>query len=104
MPDPPAISRSEPPICASQTRVASDGTAQLQLITHAQFLSEVGGDFPVIDPFDSERHARCLLGWRSDRIAALGLVAVFGGEAHIHVLTRSMPHPVGQSERDALHL
>ena len=88
---------------ASQARVAADGAVQLQLIADAQFLGEVGRHFSVIKSFDGERHVRSLLGWRSDRIAPLGLVAVLGGEAHIHVLPRSMPHPVGQSERDALH-
>ena len=82
--------------------VASDGAAQFQLVTDAQFIDKVGRDFPVIKPFDGERHVLRLFRWRGNRIAALSLVAVFGGQAHIHVLTGSMPLPVGDGQRDAL--
>src|SRR5207248_9486858 len=82
--------------------VAADGAAQFQLVADAEFIGEVGGDFPVIKSFDSECHTWLLLRWRGDRIAALGLVAVFGSQAHIHVLTCSMPHPGGEGEGDAL--
>ena len=102
MPDPPATSRSGPPIAASQTRVAADRSAQFQPVTDTQFLREVGRHFPVIESFDSEGHTMVFLRWRGDRIAALGLVAVFSGEAHIRVLPRLMPHPAGQHEGDAL--
>ena len=78
------------------------GAALFQLITHTQFLGEGGRHFPVIDPFDGEGHTRSLLGWRSDRVAALSPVAVFSGEAHVHVLTCSMPYPVGEIKRDTL--
>src|SRR2546430_6365903 len=43
--------------------VSSDGTAQLQLVTGAEFIREVGRHLPIIEPFDGQRHARVLLGW-----------------------------------------
>jgi hypothetical protein len=78
------------------------GAAQLQLVADVQLLGEVGGDFPVSEPFDRERHQGLLLRWRGDRIAALGLVAVCGRQAHIHVLPRPMPRPGGECQCDAL--
>jgi hypothetical protein len=70
-----------------------------RLVVHA--LGEVGRDFPVVEPFDGERHPGLLLRGRGDRIAALGLVAIFGRQAHIDVLPRAMPRPGGEQQREA---
>jgi hypothetical protein len=72
------------------------------LVPDTEFTREVGRHFPVIEPFDGERHTWFLLGSRRDRIAALRLVTIFSRESHINMLSRSMPIPVRDGKRDAL--
>jgi len=68
--------------------------------TETRLLYSSPSEDDVIYPFDGAHHARCLLRWRGDRIATLGLVAVFSREPHVHVLPGSMPPPAREIKRD----
>jgi hypothetical protein len=78
--------------------IASDRTAELEHVATAQLAGEVLRDLTVRQALHRDREAP-VLGSRSDRVAALGLVSVFGGEADIDVL----PRPVAGPRRDLQH-
>ena len=83
--------------------VAPDRTAQLELVAGLEHVREVWGDLAVVEPLDRERE-EVVVGRGGDRVAALGLVAVLGGEADVHVLAGAVAGPCGQVEHDALRL
>jgi hypothetical protein len=49
MPDPPATSSSGPPCGGSQTKVAADGTAELDPVTRPELVRQVRRDLAVGD-------------------------------------------------------
>ena len=53
------------------------------------------------EPLDGERQR--LTGSRGDRVAALSLVAILRGQAHVEVLARAMTGPAGDGEREGFH-
>ena len=73
---------------------AADRPAQLQLVAGAQLVAQVRGDLTVVDPLHREGQ-QPRGGRRGDRVAALGLVAVLGGQAHVEVLARHVAEPAG---------
>jgi len=79
-PEPPATSSSGPPSWASHTNQPADRTAELELVARAHLVDEVGRDLAVGEPHDGQGH-HPLLRRRGDRVAALSLVAVLGGQA-----------------------
>ena len=81
--------------------VAPDRPAQLELIAGLEHVREVRGDLAVVEPLDRERE-EVVLRRGGDGVAALGLVAVLGGEADVHVLAGAVAGPPGQVEHDAL--
>src|SRR5438034_8356788 len=87
--------------CGLPYEVAADQAPQLESVAWSQLVDEVGRDFAVVEPLDRQ-HQVVILWRRGDRVAALCLVAVLGGEAHVDVLAGAMPGPTLQFERDAL--
>ena len=73
---------------------STDGTAQLERVTGAQFPGQVGRHLAVIDLLDRQCQLRRLRR-RGDRVRALGLIAVLGGQANVDVLARVVPGPAG---------
>ena len=72
--------------------VPADRPAHLELVAGAHLLDEVGRDLAVVDELDRELE-RVELGRRGDRVRALRLVAVLGGQAHVDVLAGAVPGP-----------
>ena len=103
MPDPPATSSSGPPRGDVPHKVPTDRTAQLQLVAGAQLAREVRRHLAVVETLDGQRQPLVGARRRSDRVAALGLVSVISGQAHIHVLTGAMPRPAGDRQHEAAH-
>ena len=81
--------------------VAPDRPAQLELIAGLEHVGEVRRDLAVIEPLDRERE-EFTVRRGGDRVAALSLVPVLGGEADVHVLAGAVAGPPGQVEHDAL--
>jgi hypothetical protein len=79
--------------------MAADRAAQLELVAGAQLLGQVRGDLAVVDPLDGQRQVR-VLGRGGERIRALGLIAVLGGQAKVDVLSGDVAGPVGIVEQD----
>jgi len=69
----------------------------------AQLAGEIRGDLAVVDPLDRQRQPG-VLGSGCDRVGALGLVAVLGGQAHVEVLTGDVPRPAAPVEHDRLRV
>jgi hypothetical protein len=82
--------------------VAPDRAAQLELVPGAELVGQVGGDLAVVEPLDRQDEIR-VGGGRRDRVAALRLLAVRGGQAHVDMLAGSVPGPAGVVEDDAAH-
>src|SRR3954468_6966805 len=87
--------------CGLPYEVAADRASQLESVARSQLVGEVGRDFAVVEPLNRQ-HELVILGRRGDRVAALCLVAVLGGETHVDVLAGAMPGPTVELERDAL--
>jgi hypothetical protein len=79
--------------------VPADRPAQLELVAGAELFDEVRRDLAVVDELDGELD-RVELRRRGDRVRALGLVAVLGGQAHVGVLAGAVPGPVGHVEHE----
>jgi hypothetical protein len=73
--------------------VAADGATQLEVVSGLDGLRQVRRDLAVVESFDGEDEV-LVLGRRGDRVAALSLVAVLGGEPHVHMLAGPMTGPV----------
>jgi hypothetical protein len=71
---------------------AADRAAQLHQITWSQRLGQVRGHLAVVQALHGQLHAAAI-GRRGDRVAALGRVAVGGGQAHVDVLARQVAGP-----------
>jgi hypothetical protein len=59
--------------------------AQLQLIAGLEHIRQIRGDLAVVEPLDRELD-ELVLGRGGDRVAALSLITVLGGEADVDVL------------------
>jgi hypothetical protein len=81
--------------------VAADGTTQFDLVARPKLVGQVRGDLAVVEALDGEIDAGAV-GRRCDRVAALRLVAVLGGEADVDVLARPVSGPAGHVEGDRL--
>src|SRR5215475_7868791 len=87
---------------AGPDKIAADGAAQLEAIAHAKFIEEIRRNFTIFYALNGQ-HEQFIAGWRCDRIAALGLIAVFGRESDIDMLTGQMSWPTGRVQKQALH-
>src|SRR5215831_20129673 len=72
-------------VCGGPNEVSTDGTAQLEAITHARFAREIGGNLTVGDVIHHQLELRRYRR-RADRIAALRLIAIGRGQADIDML------------------
>jgi hypothetical protein len=79
--------------------VASDRAAQLELVAGAELVGEVGRHLAVVDALHGQSEIGVLRS-RGDRVGALGLVAVVGGETHVNVLARHVAGPARHVEHD----
>ena len=86
--------------CGLPDEVAADRPAELQLVTGAELVDEVGRHLTVVEPLHGE-HEIAVFRPRGDRVAALSLVPVLGREAHIDVLAGAMPGPGRNLQHDA---
>ena len=93
------MSASGPPSSTDHEKCPPIGPAQLELVAGAELLHEVGRDLAVVDELDRELE-RVELGRRGDRVRALGLVAVLGGQAHVGVLAGAVAGPLGHVEHE----
>ena len=80
--------------------VAADRTAELEHVATAQLADEVVRDLTIGQALHRDREAP-VFGSRSDRVAALRLVSVLGGEANVDVLARPVAGPLGDVQDDA---
>ena len=83
--------------------VASDRSPQLELVLCMQLTHEVGRHLAVLQPLHCDRDPR-ILGRGGYRVAALGLVAIVSGQAHVDVLPRKVPRPIRNIDQKARHL
>src|SRR5829696_9487713 len=81
--------------------IPADRPAQLDLVALAELVGQVRGDLAVLEALDGQPDER-VAGRRRDRVAALRLVAVLGGQADVDVLPGAMPGPAGDVETDRL--
>ena len=88
-------------VCRVPDEVAADRAAQLERISAAQLLRQIGGDLAVVQPLDRDRDR--LARRRGDRVRALCPVAVLRGQPHIEVLSRCVAWPVGDIEHERAH-
>ena len=77
--------------------VAADRAAQLELIAGSRLFDQVRRHLAVVDPLDSQLEVRVLWSGR-DRVRALGLIAVLGGQADVDVLAGKVTRPAGNIE------
>jgi hypothetical protein len=78
---------------------AADGAAELDPVARPELVRQVGRDHAVPQTLDGQLDAGAV-GHRCDRVAALRLIAVLGGEADVDVLPRPMSGPAGHVEGD----
>jgi hypothetical protein len=88
-------------VLAAPDEVPADRAAQLQLITATELVGQIRRDLAVLEPLDRQRD-RCVLRRRGDRVRALCLVAVLGGQSHVDVLTGHVSGPGGHVEHQRL--
>ena len=81
--------------------VAADRAAQLDLVARPQLVGQVRRDLAVVEALDGELDAGAV-GRRGDRVAALRLVAVLGGQPDVDVLPGAVTGPVGHVEDERL--
>jgi hypothetical protein len=82
--------------------MAADRPAQLDLVADSSHVVEEGRDLAVVEPLDGELDMSNALGCGGDGIAALRLVAVRRGQAHIHMLPRLECEGMDEREEEAL--
>jgi hypothetical protein len=81
--------------------VPADRSAQLELVARAQLAGQVRGHLAIGDALDGQRQPLTDVRRGRDRIAALRLVAVVGGQTNIHMLAGSVPRPARHVQDDA---
>src|SRR4051794_3234823 len=87
-----------PAVRGLPAEVAADRAANLELVARPDLLDQVRRDLAVVDELDGDLQ-RVELGRRGDRVRALRLVAVLGGQPDVAVLPRPGARPVGDVER-----
>src|SRR6266853_1866178 len=88
---------------AARSRTIAISGAQLDLVARLELIGQVGRDLAVADAHHRELEPAAV--WRRcDRVAALCLVAVAGGQPDVNVLPGAMPSPAGDIESDRLDL
>src|SRR5215471_5170966 len=87
---------------AGPDKITADWATQSEAIAHVKFIEEVRRNFAVLYPLDGQDE-QFFLRWRSDRIAALRLIPIVGGESDIDMLTGQMSRPTGRFQQQALH-
>jgi hypothetical protein len=87
-----AISSSGPPSSVRQVKGPPIGPRNASSSPGAKLPGQVGGDLAVIDSLDRQCEL-CALRRRCDRVRALSLVAVIGGEPDVDVLAGGVPSP-----------
>ncbi len=90
-------------IAGAPDEVSADRAAQLDLVAQRRHVVEEGGDLAVVQAFDGQFDAARLLRRGGDGVAALGLVAVRRGQAHVHVLAGLEGERRGGGEDEAGH-
>src|SRR2546430_215128 len=83
---------------APPTPRAADRPAPLEAVALARLLDGVGGPLTVLEPLDRDRQRAARL--RGDRVAALRLVAVLGGQPDVEVLAGPVPGPTLRLEQE----
>ena len=84
-------------VVARPDEVPADRAAQLEQVAGDEDVGEVGRHLAVVEALDDELDVPGP-GRGGDGVAALGGVAVLGGEAHVEVLARHVPGPVRRGE------
>ena len=100
-PGPAGDEQQRTAVLAAPDEVPADRAAQLQLITGTELVGQIRRDLAVLESFDRQRE-RCVLRRRGDRVRALCLVAVLGGQAHVDVLAGDVSGPAGHVEDQRL--
>jgi hypothetical protein len=77
----------------------ADPAADLELIAAAQLARQIGRDLAILDQLDRQCESGFLRGG-GDRVGALRLIAVLGGEADVDVLAGEVSGPFGDIEGD----
>src|SRR6266516_2985309 len=80
--------------------VAADRPSQLELVTGTQLIGEIRGHLAVFESLHRQ-HEITVFGRGGDRVAALRLVPVLGGQANVDVLSGAVTGPSGCLEDDA---
>src|SRR5437867_2421073 len=80
--------------------VAADWSAELERVTRPELVGQVRRDLPVVEPLDGQEQLG-VLGTGRDRVAALRLIAVLGGEPDIDVLPGVVAGPGRRFEQEA---
>ena len=82
--------------------IAADRPAQLEAVAGARFAGKIGRHLALGDALDGERQCAGRRR-RGDRIAALRLIAVLGGEPHVDMLAGFVARPLRHIEHQAAH-
>src|SRR5262249_48604273 len=77
-----------------------DRSPELELVTRPEFVDEVRRDLAVVEPLDGQEQPGVLRTGR-DRVAALRLIAVLGGQPDIDVLPGTVAGPRRRLEPEA---
>ena len=72
--------------------IAADRSAQLQFVSGPEFVDEVRRDLTVFEALYGQDQIG-VFGSGRDRIAALGLIAIFGGETDVDVAVGGVTGP-----------
>jgi hypothetical protein len=88
-------------LVAVPDEVAADRAPNLEDVAVSNLVHQVRGDLAVLEPLDRDRQR--LAGGGGDRVRALGLVAVLGGQAHVEVLARAVIAPAVDVEHERAH-
>ncbi len=82
--------------------MATDGPAQFELVPGPGIVNQIWRNLAVFYSLYSQSN-QFIFGWRSDRVAALRLVAVFSREADVDVLAGQMSLPIGYLQQKAFY-
>ena len=93
--------QERPPVLRPPREPAADRAAQLDLVAVRSVLAQVAGHLAVGQHLDRQLDA-LVVGRCRDRVAALGLVAVLGGQADVDVLAGAMAGPVGDVDDEGV--
>src|SRR5713226_7745259 len=79
--------------------VLAAGSAELEAIAEFKIVNEVGRNLAVGEPFDGQNKV-VVFGRRGERVAALCLVAILGGQANVDMLASQMTWPSRKLEHE----